>query len=273
MQTDDALRTDIRRYYDQGREDARLRQGRGRLEFWRTQDVLRRSLPEPPARVLDVGGGSGVHAEWLAADGYQVTVVDPVPLHVEQARRLPDVDAVEGDARELDTPDASVDVVLLLGPLYHLPDPADRVRAVAEARRAVRPGGLVAIAAISRFASAHDSMRQGWLTEPDWVAGVESTLVDGRHHGLRYGEAGRFTTAYFHRPEEVAAELQAGGLVVEAVVGVEGVAGLLGNVEELLDDTESRQVLLRWLRRLESEPSLLGASDHLLGLARRHPSE
>ncbi|MFI9597462.1 class I SAM-dependent methyltransferase [Nonomuraea sp. NPDC052265] len=76
-------------YYAQGLEHDRLREGRGRLEFWRTQDVLRRTLPPPPARVLDVGGGTGVHAEWLLADGYEVELLDPVPLHVERAARVP----------------------------------------------------------------------------------------------------------------------------------------------------------------------------------------
>lgn len=269
MHTDDTLRNDIRRYYDHGREDARLRDGRGRLELWRTQDVLRRWLPAPPAAVLDVGGGSGVHAEWLAVDGYDVELVDPVPLHVEQARQIPGVRAVEGDARALAAADSAMDAVLLLGPLYHLPDRDDRLRALAEAARVVRPGGLVATAVISRFASAHDSVRRAWLGEPDWVAGVESTIADGRHHGLRFGERRRFTTAYFHHPDEVADELRAVGLSVAAVVAVEGLAAFTANTEESLDDAASREVLLRWLRLLESEPSLLGASSHLIGLAHR----
>ncbi|WP_220134746.1 methyltransferase domain-containing protein [Nonomuraea soli] len=66
-------------YYEQDREHSRLREERGRLEFWRTQDVLRRVLPPAPARVLDVGGGTGVHAELLAADGYDVELLDPHP--------------------------------------------------------------------------------------------------------------------------------------------------------------------------------------------------
>ncbi|WP_220040126.1 class I SAM-dependent methyltransferase [Nonomuraea aridisoli] len=122
-------------YYEQDREHDRLRQGRGRLEFWRTQDVLRRRLPPPPARVLDVGGGTGVHAEQLSADGYDVELLDPVPLHVERASALAGVRARPGDARSLPVTDASVDAVLLLGPLYHLAERADRVRALAEARR------------------------------------------------------------------------------------------------------------------------------------------
>jgi SAM-dependent methyltransferase len=267
--TSELLRRDIRQHYDQDREDERLRTGRGRLELWRTQDVLRRRLPAPPARVIDVGGASGVHAEWLAADGYDVELIDPVPLHVERAGRTPGVRATLGDARSLDLPDASADAVLLLGPLYHLPERADRLRALTEALRVVRPSGLVAVAAISRYASMHDSIRQGWLDEPDWVAGVEGTLVDGMHHGLRYGERNRFTTAYFHRPADLAGELREAGLTVDAVVAVEGAAAFIAGVDDLLDDAESRTVLLRWIRLTEAEPSLLGASSHLLGLATR----
>ena len=107
-------------YYEQDREHDRLREGRGRLEFWRTQDVLRRILPPAPARVLDVGGGTGVHAEWLSTDGYEVELLDPIPLHVERAAELAGVTARLGDARELPVPDESADAVLLLGPLYHL---------------------------------------------------------------------------------------------------------------------------------------------------------
>jgi SAM-dependent methyltransferase len=153
-------------YYTQGKEDARLREGEGRLVFWRTQDVLRRALPAAPARVLDVGGGSGVHAEWLVADGYEVEVLDPVPLHVEQAARIEGVTARLGDARELPCGDGAWDVVLLLGPLYHLPRRADRIRALTEAKRVARSGALVAAAQISRYAGLHDMLREGRYFQP-----------------------------------------------------------------------------------------------------------
>src|SRR5688572_25213269 len=106
-------------------EDARLRSGLGRLELARVQEIVRRHLPAP-ARVLDVGGATGVHAEWLLDDGHTVHLVDLLPGHVARAtERLGRVDAftaTQGDARALPLPDASVDVVLLLGPLYHLTD-------------------------------------------------------------------------------------------------------------------------------------------------------
>ncbi|WP_067172259.1 class I SAM-dependent methyltransferase [Microtetraspora niveoalba] len=252
-------------YYLRGREDGRLRSGRGRLEFWRTQDVLRRVLPPAPARVLDVGGGSGVHAEWLAADGHRVEVVDPVPMHVEMAARLPGVVARMGDARTLEDADGSADAVLLLGPLYHLTDRADRVRALAEARRVVRPGGVVAAATISRWAAVHDMIRSGRYAEES----VRAVVDDSARHGLLRGnERIGFTTAYFHDPDEILGEFADAGLPEARRYALENVFGLYADIDEWLDDPERRGMILDVARRSEGEPTLLGVAGHMLTVAR-----
>ena len=174
----------VRAYYERGGELDRLAAGHGRLEFLRTQDVLRRVLPPPPARVLDVGGGTGVHARGLAADGYDVRVVDPVPLHVSHAASIPGVTAVVGDARRLDEPGAAYDAVVLLGPLYHLLDRVERVAALREAARVAVPGGVVAAATISRFAGLYDTLVRGIYADPDvrriaWLlANLEEWLAE-----------------------------------------------------------------------------------------------
>jgi SAM-dependent methyltransferase len=108
-------------------------------------ELLERLLPAPPAQVLDVGGGPGTYAAPLARRGYRVHVVDPVPLHVEQARQAAGADpaasftAALGDARQLAEAGESQDAVLLFGPLYHLTGTAHRQRALAEARRVLAP--------------------------------------------------------------------------------------------------------------------------------------
>lgn len=155
----------IRSFYrDRYVEDDRLsRSGHGQLEFWRTQELLRRLLPVPPATILDVGGATGVHARWLAADGYSVTLVDPVVEHVEKAAAVGTFAAVVGDARQLEQEDDSVDVTLLLGPLYHLVEAADRAQALAEAARVTRPGGVVVAAGISRYAGLLEYGNNGYL--------------------------------------------------------------------------------------------------------------
>ena len=134
-------------YYDGFDEADRLASGEGLLEFVRMQELIHRFLPSPPQVVLDVGGGPGRYACWLARDGHEVHLVDPVPKHLEQAReafaRQPDhppASIALGDARSLDRHDESADAVLLMGPLYHLNIRAQRTAALGEARPLVGIG-------------------------------------------------------------------------------------------------------------------------------------
>ena len=153
-------------YQDRYEEDARLtRTPHGQLELARTQQLLRRHLPAPPALVADIGGGTGVHARWLAAEGYSVHLVDPVPKHVERAGRMAGITTTVGDARSLDLSDASTDATLLLGPLYHLIEASERAQALKESVRVTRPGGLVVAAAISRYAGVLELAALGELDE------------------------------------------------------------------------------------------------------------
>jgi SAM-dependent methyltransferase len=259
----------ILRHYASGIERDRLSTGTSRIELVRTKEILVPVLPSPPARILDVGGGPGVYAEWLAGLGYDVHIVDPVPLHIEQAvdagRDLQgSLTAEVGDARHLSAEDGTFDAVLLLGPLYHLTERADRVRALEEARRAAVPGGPVVAAGISRFASTLDGLVQGFLGDPEFLAVVERDLATGQHRNPT-DRPGWFTTAYFHRPEELAEEAADAGLVVDAVVGVEGPGWL---VPDAWDDPERREQVLFAARAVEREPSMLGLSAHLLVVAR-----
>ena len=271
----DAGRADeIAAYYALGFEQERLASGAGELEFVRTQALLERYLPDPPAVIADVGGGPGRYAIWLAERGYQVHLVDPVALHIEQAVATAKrgstalASAHTGDARALGLPDQSVDVVLLLGPLYHLVERADRVKALAEAGRACRKGGLVIAAAISRFASTMDGLRCGYLEDAAFAGVAAADRRTGQHRNPT-GNPAYFTTAYFHRTEELVSECSQAGLVHEALLGVEGPAWLLPDLEARLVDRHRRMVLLDAIASIEAEPTLLGVSAHLLCVARR----
>ncbi len=255
------------RHYGEGGEHARLTQGTGLLEFIRTQELLATLLPPPPAVVIDVGGGAGSHAAPLAKRGYAVHLVDPVPLHIEQASAVPGLaSATVGDARALDQADASADAVLLLGPLYHLTAREDRVQALREAGRVVRPGGVVAAAGISRYASTLDGLFRGCLRDDGFEALAERDVAEGQHRNP--GDvSGWFTTAYFHLPGELVDEAAEADLRNPSLTAIEGPAWLLPDLQRWLG--HDRALLLRAIRRVESAPDLMGMSPHFLLSASR----
>jgi SAM-dependent methyltransferase len=263
---------EILAYYAHGQERDRLAAGGRRIEFLRMRELLERCLPPAPARVLDVGGGAGVYALPLAAAGYEVHLIEPVPLHVEQAAAafrdagLPLASASLGDARELPAADDSADAVLLLGPLYHLTRSADRVTALREARRVLRPGGIVVAKALSRFYPLLEELAGGLalgLGQPDDTARF---LADGQYRNPG-GDPRSFTTSYFHRPEDLADEVRDAGLELREFVAVSGGVKLLPGLSQLLDSQESRDQVLSVLRLLEAEPSLIGLSQNFVAIA------
>jgi SAM-dependent methyltransferase len=235
----------------------------GRLERERTKELLLRFLPSAPATILDVGGGPGVYAAWLASFGHRVTLVDPVARHREQASAHSTFAVEDGDARALSAPDVSADAVLMLGPLYHLVDPADRARALAEARRVVRPGGVIAAAFISRHAPLLDVAARLALNDDVMVENLSRL----RHVGENDPSTG-FTVAYFHTVDEIRADFAAAGLGETAVYAVEGpLAPLLaGGLVE--DRPEYFEAAVRAARLAEDDPALLAATGHLLAVVR-----
>lgn len=251
-------------YYDRGEEQGRLTE-RPSLERVRTQILLERFLPSPPARVLDVGGGAGVYASWLAELGYQVHLVDPVPLHVEQARTRPGFTAEVGDARQLRDSDAAWDAVLLLGPLYHLIERADRVQALGEARRVCRQGGMVLASGISRYASSFDGFFRGLVDTPGFAAIMTENLRTGVHRNPdRHPDW--FTTAYFHHPCDLTAEIAEAGLTPGPVLPVEGVLHWAPGIEHRLAEPAQRRLVLDFLAAIETDATACAATAHLLAV-------
>jgi SAM-dependent methyltransferase len=267
------LADEIAAHYASGYEATRLEQGWSRLEAARTRELLGRYLPPPPAVVLDVAAGAGAYAFWLADRGYRVHLRDGLPLHVELARRTaagragpPLLSVAVGDARAIDLPSASVDAVLLLGPLYHLTEAADRLGALVEARRVLRPSGVAFVVGVSRFASLLDGLREGYLADPAFAAIVERDLRDGQHRNPT-DQAAYWTTAFLHHPDELVAEVRAAGLAVERCLAVEGPTRLIGDLDAWWADPARRERLMELLRLVEAEPTLLGASPHLFVVA------
>jgi len=260
-------------YYDRFPEESRLASGPFKLEFERTKDILARLLPSAPARVIDVGGAAGTYSAWLTERGYDVHLIDAAPRLVAKARErnatlaTPIASIAVGDARSLVEPDGSAAVVMIMGPLYHLPSSSDRLTALREAHRVLASPGIVVAAGISRYASALDGLSRKVL-DPAFLRIRDRDLIDGQHRNptdtLNY-----FTTAYFHRPEDLRAELEQAGFSQVEVMGVEGVAWMFADFESRWADEALRQDILDVARTLEAEPSIVGVSAHLLGIGRK----
>ena len=256
-----SIEQEIIDHYEKYTEADRLTRDIGPLELARTQELIQRYLPAPPAVVLDVGGGPGVYSFWLAEMGYAVHLVDIVPRHVEQAAAAQSAGApalagmCTGDARRLDLADECADLVILHGPLYHLAERADRLRAIHEARRVLRPGCHLLAFAITRYAGLIYGLQRGLVFDPAYLEMIRTEVQTGRRTNP---PAGTFTlpNAYFHLPGELRTELEEGGLEVEAVLGILGPAWQVPDLDACWQDETRRQVLLDIARLTEDEPVL-----------------
>jgi ubiquinone/menaquinone biosynthesis C-methylase UbiE len=264
---------EIIEFYDRYAEESRLEQGPFQLEFERTKILLRTVLPPAPARIVDVGGAAGVYSTWLAAAGYEVHLIDASPRLVAEARRrnqslAQPVAAFDvADARALPRTDRSAEAVLVMGPLYHLQNADDRATALREAVRVAVPSGVVAVAGISRFASALDGLARARGVDEAFVRMRDDDLRDGRHRNTT-GRLDYFTTAYFHRPEELRRELEEAGLEQVTVYGIEGPGWMVGDFAQRWQDPALRRDIMNVAAAVEREPSIVGASAHLLAVGR-----
>jgi SAM-dependent methyltransferase len=244
METEDAA---LRAYYERGMERERLSDGRGNLEFMRTTEIVLRRLPAAPAVVADIGGGPGRYALWLASLGYQVEHRDLMALHVEQLTA--DTAGVTG-------------IHTALGPLYHLIDRGERVGALRECARIVRPGGPVFAAAISRWAARIDGMLREriYLKHPAVLGLIDRIDRTGMLPPLQEGGF----TAFCHRPAQLRDEVAEAGLEVTGLVSVEGPAFILGDLDARMADPVDRSVALEVARAIERVPELAGFGPHLI---------
>ena len=260
-------------YYTSTDESQRLMRIESELELLRTRDILKRWLPSPPAIVLDIGGGPAVHAHWLAECGYLVHLVDIVPTHIDLAQALDGqrqhkLQSIRlGDACNLAFEPESADAVVMLGPLYHLTKRNDRIRALQEAYRVLRPGGLLLAGAISRYIPMIKVLTRNLLDQRS-MSIARQTAYTGQHRPDP--DQDFFTAAFFHHPSGLEREIKQAGFQHRTTLAVEGPARLLGDqFKERWSHPETRQWLLDMTRNMEADRSLLGVSGHMISVARK----
>lgn len=254
----------LNKYYSEGNEKNRL--STHQLERDRTFHLLKKYLPSPPATILDVGGAAGVYAFPLSNQGYQVHLIDPIALHIEQAKAQPCTLAsiTQGDARNLHFASNSADVILLLGPLYHLPHLSDRLTALHEAYRVLKPQGILFAVGISRFASFMDYTNKSRIYEK--FSQVENDLTTGLHKKSTQED---FTFGYFHHPHELIQEIETARFNTVTLHAIEGPIWASSLIDPLTQDPTNWAKFIALLDAIETDPTLIGASAHIMALAKK----
>lgn len=255
----------IDHFYTQSQEELRLSVGLGPLEFERNKLLIGRYLT-PANRVADIGGGPGHYAQWLAGLGHDVTLIDPVKKHITQAKRRSGKNAftcIQGEARHLPLNDASQDLIIMHGPLYHLQEEEDRIAALREAGRKLKKDGVILGFAITHSASVVAALHSGLIYQNEIFAMCAEELSSGTHEPPP-GFPFMLPKGFYHRPSELIEEFKTAGFHMIDLLPVEGMAWLDGNFFENWAKPLKRNELLRLIQMTEKDHELLCFSPHIM---------
>ncbi len=251
-------------YYDQYEEDGRLNRTRhGQLEFYTTMTYIHRYASKG-SKVLEVGAGTGRYSIALAKEGMDVTSVELAESNLavlrENSKGMENITSYQGDATDLSRfADNSFDITLFLGPMYHLYEAEEVDRAINEAIRVTKPGGVLFFAFISVFAIMYANYFYG-----NWAAGQNENFTD--NYKVRHFKEQLFTGYDVTEFEGLFQDKPVDWLTTT------GVDGLLEPIEKRPDfslSDEDFKALAQWYLAFSEKRELLGNTNHLLYICRK----
>ena len=254
----------VRGHYAGCDEDTRLDRSRhGQMEYFTTMHYIHR-FARSGAKVLELGAGTGRYSIALAKEGMDVTAVELVESNLailrEHGRGLLNLHAYQGDATDLHAfSDDAFDVTLVLGPMYHLYEPEDVRRAIDEAIRVTRPGGVLFFAFLSVYAILYNNYFQG-----NWTFGQQENFTED-------GKVRHYKEQLFTGYDVTEFEKLFEAKPVDYITTV-GTNGILEAIEERRDFELSDadfEAFKNWYLKFAEKRELLGTTCHLLYICRK----
>ncbi|WP_338792985.1 class I SAM-dependent methyltransferase [Bernardetia sp. MNP-M8] len=273
MNSKQLINRDIELFYEKASEETRLEKGMGVFEFERVKTLITKYLPLSSSVILDIGGGTGKYAEWLSQKTHIVHLVEPVRKHVKiaisRANKLKNKYSVHlGKAQSLDFPTNFADIVLLHGPLYHLQNQEEREKAILEAKRVVKPNGIILGFAINYTASTLVGLLQGLIHKQSFFEMCKEEITKGIHNPP-YNFPWLLAEAYYHTPKQLKEEFENQELICLNMYAVEGIIWLDKNYFANMLNSKKRQTLLELLELTQNDSNLLSISPHIMIAAQK----
>jgi len=255
-------KTELEKYYEKFDEDHRLKTRHGQVEFFVTmKNILSLAELSQAKKVLDVGAATGAYSVPLSRQGFDVTAVELVPSNLQKLRAKHEkVKCWKGDARDLHfLDDAAFDIVLLLGPLYHLHAEEDKLKALAEAARVAKKGGLIFCAyTMNEYAVTQYCFGQNKIKENFASGQIDKSFKTVSRDGDLYS---------YVRLEDINALKEKSGLERVKIFSPDGPADYMRRELNAMDQ-ETFELFKNYALEISERPELLGAGSHLVDVLR-----
>jgi len=276
MNSKQLISRDIEVFYNKASEETRLDKGMGVFEFERIKSLIDKYIPFSSSKIIDVGGGTGKYAEWLAKKGHQVHLVEPVFKHIKLAQNrangLKNKFSVHlGESRRLEFPNNFADLIILHGPLYHLQKKEDRDLTICEAKRVLKKNGIILGFAINYTASTLVGLLNGLIHKKSFFEMCKEELTTGIHNPPD-DFPWLLAEAYYHKPEQLKDEFLNQELTHLNTYAVEGMAWLDKDYFISMADDKKQRTLLELIQVTENDSYLLPFSPHMMIAVKKQTS-